>query len=53
MTDLDTEIWIGLEANETDSVNLQYEGTVSQHCAGIWQNSQVATDLNMQIHQLY
>jgi len=43
MKDLDTEIWIGMEENETESDNLQYDVTVSQHCDGILQNSQVAT----------
>jgi len=46
MKDLDTEICIGMEANETGSGNLQYYVTISQYCDGILQNSQVATDLN-------
>jgi len=46
MKDLDTEIWIGMEANETWSGNLQYDVTVSQQCDVILQNSQVARDLH-------
>ena len=46
MKDLDTEIWIGMKANETWSGNLQYDVTVSQQCDGILQHSQVTTDLN-------